>query len=142
MKLLSFTLKDELSQDVNYIGDERVSIGAFIPYIYCHNASGVFNFQLIRDNIVIFEQQFNAQDIKDEFGTYTHVFYPIVPDINVVLEKGEYTFKLLPVSGYNPDYSSFIGWITQFEDIQNERIDDNLQTLAIRFKCYKEGINA
>lgn len=147
MKLLVETLTNEFSQVINYEG-ERVSIGAFIPYLYCHNAVGTFTFRVESNAGIIFSQQFSISDIKTSLNTandYFHVFYPIIPINPVQLESGQYTFKLIAPMGYSPTQSSFIGWVKQHEDIQNSMdytpASDSENTFAIRFKVYKEGIN-
>lgn len=147
MKLLVETLKTQFSQIINYEG-ERVSIGAFIPYLYCHNVSGTFTFEVESNSETIFSQNFSIDEIKTSLNTsnnYFHVFYPIVPINPVQLETGQYTFKLIAPIGYMPNQSSFIGWVKQHEDIQNKMdyipSNDRQNTFAIRFKAYKEGIN-
>ena len=148
-QLLVETLTTELSQEINYDSDERCSIACFIPYIYFHNAVGSFTFEIESDYGVIFSKSFTAQDIKDSIpstANYAHVFYPIIPTNPVQIERGSFTFRLIAGAGYSVTQSSFIGWIKQHEDIQNRMsynpASDNENTFAIRFKMYKEGINA
>jgi hypothetical protein len=71
------------------------------------------------------------------------VFYPIIPDSPIKLEKGTYTLKLT-ASGYISNSSSFIGWLQQFEDVQNDMdylpLFSNQNSLAFRLKIFKEGV--
>ena len=142
------TLEDELIQEIKYNLEERLHVGAFIPYLYVHNASAdFFTFELSNTDGVLFEKNFTVSEMKESLGTtdnYFHVFYPIIPVNPIQLEKGEYSVRLIPGTNYTQDGSSFIGWIKQFENIQNEMdyvpLDDNSNSYAIRYKCYKEGI--
>ena len=147
MKLVVETLKDELYQDINYDG-ERVSIGAFIPYLYCHNVSGTFTFEVESLTETILSQSFTISEIKTALNTtenYFHVYFPIMPVNPMQLESGAYRFKLIAPGGYSATQNSFIGWIQQHEDLQNvmdyEPSNDSENSFCIRFKVYKEGIN-
>jgi hypothetical protein len=142
--LLVETLQDSLSQEIDFTLDERVEIAAFIPYIYFHNVTGaVFTFELKRDSDVIFEQDFTSEQVKEASGDYAHVFYPIIPINPVQLENGSYTFTIKRKSGYLAG-ASFIGWIKQYVDVQNEMSytpeSSASNTFAIRFKKFREGI--
>jgi len=144
--LLVETLHTELVQDIDFTEEKRVEIAAFIPYIYFHNVTGaVFTFEIERDSEIIFTQNFTSEDIRNSVnGAYAHVFYPIVPANPVQLEAGSYKFRIKRESGYLAG-EQFIGWIKQYEDVQNAMdytpIDDSENTFAIRFKKYREGIN-
>ena len=142
--LLVETLQTELVQDIDYEGETRVEIAAFIPYIYFHNVTGaVFTFKIERDSEIIFTQDFTSEEIRLVTGNYAHVFYPIIPINPVQIEAGSYKFKIKAKSGYLAG-EQFIGWIKQYVDVQNEMsytpIDDSQNTFAIRFKKYREGI--
>ena len=143
--LLVETLQSELSQDISFTGENRAEIAAFLPYLYIHNVSGAtFTFEIVRDNATIFLQDFTSEEIAQEVGgVYAHVFYPIVPVNPVQIEPGSYKFKIKAKSGYLPG-ESFLGWCKQYNDIQNEMSytpsSDSDNSLAIRFKIYREGI--
>jgi hypothetical protein len=145
--LLVQKLYSELSQEVTFDLNERVHIGSIIPYIYLHNApAGTFTFEMTGPNGAVFSKSFTSSDIKTALSTtdnYAHVYYAISPTNPVQIEKGAYTFTLT-ASGYTPTESSFIGWIQQHENIQNEMsydpIDDEQNSLCIRYKSYREGI--
>lgn len=123
----------------------RVHIAAFIPYIYYQNVTGAtFTFEIERDLQIVFSQDFTSEDVKNSVnGVFAHVFYPIVPTNPVQLEAGSYKFRIKRKSGYLAG-SNYIGWIKQYQDMQNEMayipIDDTSNTFAIRFKEYREGI--
>lgn len=143
--LLVQTLYTKLEQEIECTGESRVLVAAFAPYLYFHNVTGAtFRFELERDSVVIFSQEFTSEDISAAVnGQYAHVFYPIVPTNPVQLEAAVYTFRILAVSGYTVG-SSFIGWIQQHQDTQNvmdyvPTTSDKL-SFAIRFKQYQEGI--
>lgn len=144
--LLVQTLYTQLEQEIEYTGENRVLMAAFIPYLYFHNVTGAtFRFEIERDSSVIFSQEFTSSDISASVGgQYAHVFYPIVPTNPVQLEAAVYTFRILAVSGYTAG-ASFIGWIQQYQDTQNSMDyipkDDSQISFAIRFKQYQEGIN-
>jgi hypothetical protein len=147
-KLLVETLESGyLSQEVRLRGSDRYHVGAFIPYIYLHNAPlGTFNFILEKDSVILFQKSFTSAEIKTSMGTasdYIHCFYPIIPTNPVQLESGLYTIKLTS-TGYSNSSTSFIGWIRQFEDLNNTLdyvpLDDDHNPLAIRLKIYKRGI--
>lgn len=142
--LLVETLQTELVQDIDFEGEKRVEIAAFIPYIYFHNVTGaVFTFEIERDTEIIFSQDFTSEEIRAKTGNYAHVFYPIIPINPVQIEAGSYKFRIKAKSGYLAG-EQFIGWIKQYVDVQNEMsytpIDDSQNTFAIRFKKYREGI--
>ena len=142
--LLVETLQTELVQDIDFEGETRVEIAAFIPYIYFHNVTGaVFTFEIERDSEIIFTQDFTSEEIRLVTGNYAHVFYPIIPINPVQIEAGSYKFRIKAKSGYLAG-EQFIGWIKQYVDVQNEMsytpIDDSQNTFAIRFKKYREGI--
>ena len=138
---------DELTQEIRLRRSERYQIGAFIPYLYLHNAPlGTFNFIVEKNSIILFQKSFTSADIKTSMGTtsdYLHCFYPIIPTNPVQLESGLYTLKLTS-TGYSNSSTSFIGWIRQFEDLNNTLdyvpLDDDHNPLAIRLKIYDRGI--
>lgn len=143
--LLVQTLYTELEQEIEYTGDNRVLMSAFIPYLYFHNVTGAtFRFEVEKNSTVIFSQEFTSEEIVLAVGgVYAHVFYPIVPTNPVQLEAAIYKFRIVAVSGYTAG-ASFIGWIQQHQDTQNlmnyvPTTSDKL-SFAIRFKSYKEGI--
>lgn len=143
--LLVETLYDKLEQEIEYNGEKRVLMAAFIPYLYFHNVSGAtFAFEIERNSTVIFSQQFTSEQIALAVGAqYAHVFYPIVPSNPVQLEAATYKFRIKVISGYVIG-ESFLGWIRQYQDTQNEMsytptVADEI-TYAIRFKEYQEGI--
>lgn len=144
--LLVQTLYTQLEQEIEYTGENRVLMAAFIPYLYFHNVTGAtFRFEIERDSSIIFSQEFTSSEIATAVGgQYAHVFYPIVPTNPVQLEAAVYTFRILAVSGYAAG-ASFIGWIQQHQDTQNAMdytpTDDSQLSFAIRFKQYQEGIN-
>lgn len=149
-KFIVEKLKDELSQGFSYSLQERVHIAAFIPYLYIHNASAdYFTFELSSSSGVIFSKNFTVGDIKSSIQTaenFMHVFYPIVATNPVQLEKGSYTITVIAGPNYTPSNDSFLGWIKQHEDLQNE-LDylpetDNDKPLAFRLKYLKEGVYA
>lgn len=145
--LLVQRLETELTQELRYKLSHRCQIGAFIPCLYMHNApSGTFTFELLNsDDEVIMSQDFDSADIKASLSTasnYAHVFYPIIPTNPIQIEYGNYTIKL-SATGYSPNDSSYLGWIQQFEDIQNVMDyvpeNDTENPLAIRIKEWSES---
>lgn len=142
--LLVETLQTELVQDIDYEGETRVEIAAFIPYIYFHNVTGaVFTFEIEKDSEIIFTQDFTSEEIRLATGNYAHVFFPIIPINPVQIEAGSYKFRIKAKSGYLAG-EQFIGWIKQYVDVQNEMsytpTSSASNTFAIRFKKYREGI--
>jgi hypothetical protein len=146
--LLVETLNRELIQEIQYDLNERVHIAAFIPYLYIHNAAfDSITFELFNSGgDVLFSKETTLSEIKESIPTtdnYIHVFYPIIPTNPVQLEYGTYRLRMT-ATNYYPVSSSFIGWIKQFEDIQNEISypvsGSNNNPLAIRYKLYKEGL--
>jgi hypothetical protein len=146
--LLVGTLETELVQEINYNLIERVHVGAFIPYLYCHNAiADYFTFQLHGPDGLIFQKPFTISQLKTAIGTtsnYFHIYYPIIPTSPVQLENGQYSVKIIAGTNYIQNANSFLGWVKQHENIQNQMdyapIDDNSNSYAIRYKCYKEGV--
>jgi len=144
--LVAQTLFNELIQEVRYNLQERKHIGCISPYLYLHNAVGTFTFEVIKDSVTIFSKSFTPDDVKASLGTtfdYMHVFYPIIPGEPLKLEKGLYSFRL-SATGYTANSVSFIAWLQQFEDIQNEMdyipLTSDQNSLAFRIKEYKEGV--
>lgn len=145
--LLVQTLETELSQVYEFTMDKRQEIVAIIPYLYVHNApAGTFTLSLITNSETVFSQTFTSQDVLDSLETtddYARVFFPIVPLVHIQLERGEFTIKLSS-TGYTNTSSSFLGWIQQHEDLNNELSytpsGDDQNPLALRLKIYKEGI--
>jgi len=142
--LLVETLQDSLSQEISFNLENRAEIAAFIPYLYFHNVSGAtFTFEIKKGLTVVFEQDFTSEEIRQSSGDYAHVFYPIIPKNPVQIEAGSYMFTIKRKSNYLAA-DTFIGWIKQYYDIQNEMSyipeNDNQNSFAIRFKKYVEGI--
>ena len=146
--LLVEKLRDLLSQEFTVTDEDRHHVGAFIPYIYMHNApAGTFIFSVKNSsNVTIFSKSFTSIDIKASLNTsqnYAHVFYPIIPANPIQLEKGNYIFTMSS-SEYNNSSSSFLGWIRQYESLNNilgyETTDDGQNPLATRLKVYERGI--
>lgn len=140
---------DPLVQQFRLSLDTRYVIGAFIPYLYMHNApNGIFTFSLLNaDDVTVFSQSFTSADIKASLNTlndYAHVFFPVVPSTPMILEKGLYTAKLQASGGYDQMANGFLAWIKQHEDLNNE-LDytpsiDLQNPLALRLKILKQGI--
>lgn len=145
--LVCQTLYTELTQDVIFSSNERLHVGCLSPYLLMMNApAGTFTLEFIGPNGSVFTKSFNSSDIKASIPTtdnYAHVFYPVIPDNLVQIESGSFTIKLTS-SGYTPTNTSFIGWVQQHENIQNEMSyvpgNDAGNSLSVRFKSYKEGI--
>lgn len=142
--LLVQRLETELTQELRYNLSDRCQIGALIPYLYMHNSpAGTFAIDLLNsDDEIIISQEFDCDDIKAALETsnnYAHVFYPIIPTNPIQIEYGLYTIKL-SATGYTPSDSSYLGWIQQFENIQNVMdyvpVNDAQNSLAIRIKEY------
>lgn len=147
-KLLVQELKSEdLSQTFRLKHTQRYLIGAFCPYLYIHDApAGTFTFEVISNGETVFTQDFESGELISDMGymsNYMHVFYPFMPYFPIMLEKGEFTLKLSS-SGYTYTPNSFIGWIQQHEDLNNqldyEPVNDAQNPLAMRLKIYKQGI--
>jgi hypothetical protein len=92
-----------------------------------------------------YEAQINdlnaAQNTSDD---YAHMFYAINPISGyLLLEKGLYDFELSH-TGYSYSNSSYLGWITQHERLQNlmgyEPTNDTENSFAFRIKLDEEGI--
>jgi hypothetical protein len=139
---------DPLTQQFRLSLDTRYVIGAFIPYLYMHNApNGIFTFEILKSGITVFQKSFTSADIKASLNTtddYAHVFYPVVPATPMILEKGEFTAKLQASGGYDHMANGFLAWIKQHEDLNNE-LDytpsiDLQNPLALRLKILKQGI--
>jgi hypothetical protein len=138
-----------LTQELTIELSKRYHIGSLAPYLYIHNApAGSFKFSLLRDDdSEVFSETFTSEDIKEALNTvnnYAHVFKPFIPAIKTKIEAGNYTAKLEAISGYNLTFSSFIGWVQQHEDLNNdlayEPSNDSQNPLATRLKILKRGI--
>lgn len=146
--LLVEKLINELSTTVNYSGEGRIHVGSIAPYLYLHNPSAdYFTLKVIKDSVEIASVNATVSQIKSSFGAvdnFAHVFYPFITLNPIQIEKGTYIIKLIAGPNYVNNESSFMGWIKQHEDIQNETSytpsDDSRNPLAYRMKIYKEGI--
>lgn len=147
--LLSKTLETSLSQEIRFSLSTRIHIAALIPYLFMFNApAGTFTFELYSQDRTetVFTKTFDCDDIKTALSTtdnYAHVFFPIIPTNPVQIEAGLYTISIT-ASGYTATVGSFLGWIQQHENIQNEMeyvpVNDEENPLAVRYKIYKEGV--
>lgn len=146
MILVVETLQNSLEQEVVCTSENRVHIGAIIPYLYFHNlSSGQFKFELLSGDNVLYEHLFSYSDIKGLVsGNYLHTYFPIVPTSPIQLEQGNYKLRISVVSDYSVKSTSFLGWVKQHEDIQlpmqYNPNNDNENTLTVRFKIYKDGL--
>ena len=146
-KLIVNPIGVSLEQEFTYNLNTRCHIGAFYPYIaMIGSPTGTFTCELIKGGVTIFSKSFTSVLIKLSLSTsdnYAHAFYPIIPDLPIQIEKGLYKLKISS-SGYTETDSSYMAWIQQFEDIQNEMSytpsGDQENSLAFRLKLYKEGI--
>lgn len=145
--LLSAILDTELEQEIRYNLNTRKQLGAIIPYLLIVNEpAGTFTVSLLKGVTTVYSRSFTSADIKAALGTTddnAHVYYPIIPQTPVQIEKGLYKVKL-SASGYTRTGSSYVAWNQQFENIQNEMdfepVTDDENSLAIRYKEHKEGI--
>jgi len=145
--LLVVPLEDELSQEIRFNLNTRVQVAAIIPYILMFNSpAGTFTLSLSKGPATIYAKTFTSDDIKAALDTTdgnAHVFLPFVPSDLLQVENGLYVLKITS-SGYAPTGVSYLGWIQQFEDVQNEMdyipSDDTKNSLAYRIKKHKEGI--
>lgn len=146
--LVCQTLYSELSQNVTFSHPDRLHVGCVSPYLLMVNSpAGTFTLEFTGTNGLVFSKSFTSLDVKASIGTtdnYAHVFLPIIPDNPVQIESGEFTIKITS-TGYTASSGSFIGWIQQYENEQNELdyvpADDAQKSFSIRFKSFKEGIN-
>jgi hypothetical protein len=146
--LVTEPLTASISQDFTVDINERIHVGAFLPYLYLHNSpAGTFTITVSGQGGVIYSKSFTSTDIKAALNTtdnYAHVFYPIIPDEPIQISKGDYTISL-EASGYTYSNNSFLGWLKQFENIQNENsynpIAVDSYPVAFRVKVLKEGIS-
>jgi len=145
--LLSQILEDELSQEYVFLFNKRQPIGAFYPYLLIVGApSGTFTFSVEKDSEEIFSKEFTSADIKASLPTsnnHVHTFFPVIPTNPIYMEEGEFTCTISH-SGYSPTSSSYLAWLQQFEDVQNDTeytaLSDDENPLAMRIKVFKEGI--
>lgn len=146
-KILCKVIIDELTQEIRYKLNSRASIGAFYPYLLISKApAGTFTFTLLKGEVEIFSKSFTSADIRESVNPHednVRVFFPIIPDNPVQLEKGLYTAKISAVD-YFVKGREFLAWIQQHEDIQTE-IDYIYESqselpLSMRIKTYKRGI--
>lgn len=142
--LLVNPLRTTLEQEFSLSISERSQIGSIIPYLYMHNApSGTFTISIIADYGTAASKSFTSADIKASLDTtdnFAHVFYPVIFDSPTQLDRGTYTLRLSS-SGYSFSSSSFLGWIQQHEDLNNQLdytpSNDGQNPLAFRIKVYK-----
>lgn len=125
----------------------RYPIAAFYPYLLMVNAPvGEFKFELLKAGNVLYSRLFTADDVKASLGTENdnvEVFFPIVPEYPIHLDRGLYTARL-SATGYAFSFGSFIGWVQQHENLNNEMdytpLFDTENPLALKMKQFKEGI--
>lgn len=142
--LLVDKLVTELTHEIRLTNSSRVHISAFYPYLFLYNSPvGTFTLSILRGATAIFSQSFDSAAIKISIPTvndYAHVFYPIIPPNPLPIESGLYTIKL-SATGYVPTESSYLGWIKQHEDVQNNleyvSANDTYNPYAIRIKVFK-----
>lgn len=145
--LLVQELHTELVQEFRFRTSQRFIVGSFSPYLYIHGLpSGTFTFTVEKNGTEIFTHSFTAAELKTEMGltsNYFHVFFPFLPDFPVLMERGGFTARVT-ASGYEYRNDSFIGWVQQFENTQNEMdyvpVTDDDRPLAMRVKIYKQGV--
>lgn len=146
-KLLVQELRDELFQEITLSGEERNHVLSISIYLYIHNnPSGTFTFTLSNQSEDLYSKNFTAQDVLDSISTsdnYAHVFFPFVPVDSLKVESGNF-FLRLSSNGYTVTSGSFIGWIQQHEDEQNQlgyiAAGDEEKSLSYRIKILREGI--
>lgn len=138
-----------LSQSFTLGLNTRTHIESIAPYIYMHNApSGAFTISVHDANDVsLFSGSFTSAQIKTALNTasnYAHAFYPILTDGALKLEAGEYKI-VMSSYGYTQNSDSFIAWVQQHEDLNNELdyvpLDDSENPLSLRIKILKRGID-
>lgn len=137
-----------LEQDFEFNLNTRCQLGAIYPYVLMvDNPAGTFTVSLIKSGNTLFSKSFTSADIKTALDTtdnYAHVFYPIIPDNPVQIERGAYKLRITTSGGYVENEFKYLGWIQQFEDIQNEityTVDNDQQrSLSFRIKVHREGI--
>lgn len=138
-----------LEQNFLYKLEGRATLLSIAPYLLMNNApSGTFTFTLLKGATTVYSKTFTSADIKTALNTtrnYAHVFYPIVPELPLLIEKGEYTAKL-SATGYTYAAATYLGWIRQHEDLNEELeyVSNGISTkpLAMRRKILKQGIHA
>lgn len=136
-----------LEQEFTYNLNDRVHIGGFYPYLLMYNSPlGTFKIEVLKGANVVYEEEFTSSDIKTTIGTtdnYAITFYPIIPPSPIQIEKGSYKIKLSS-TGYTYYSSSYLAWIQQHENVQNQMSytpnGDGENSLAFRIKTYKEGV--
>lgn len=139
--LLVEELRTELIHEFLITKQFRNVLGAIYPYIAMVGApAGNFKIKFYRDNNLVFTRTFTSQDLKDSLESFKdnlHVWYPIIPEFPIQLNKGLYKVRL-SATGYTYSGDSFIGWIRQHENLNNklnyEPLNDAKNPLALRIK--------
>jgi hypothetical protein len=140
------SLKSALEQNFKFSLETRYVIAAFLPYLYLHNApDGIFSFAVLKDGEIIYSHAFNSVDIKLSLSTtnnYAHVYFPIIPTLPMVMEKGSYIARLT-ASNYEATSTKFLGWIRASESVSNIiTVPPNSlgYPLSMRIKTLNQGI--
>lgn len=142
--LLVDRINTSLEQEITVDITKRAHLAAIIPYLYLHNSpAGTFTLDFKKGADVLYSYSFTSNNVKflmNITDDYAHVFYPIIPGILVPLESGSYSVKITASGGYSPTETSYLGWVKQYDNIQNGLdytvVNDTYAPYAIRFKTY------
>jgi hypothetical protein len=119
---------NEFIQTIRF--DKRIKIGSIKARFYVHNMpSGVFTFQILKQNTLIIEESFTCSDLRDSFnGTenFFHVNFPLFLNKNLVLDRGNYEFKIIS-DGYTFSQNSFFSWTKDFQGVFGGFNDENVE---------------
>lgn len=150
MKLLVEELREgnELYSSFTLNLNRRSQLAAFYPYLFIKNVpNGDFYIGIRKTNGAFqYEEHFTSSDLQallNTTDTNIRIFKPVIPLNPIFMEKGDYEIYLYS-ENYTFKRTSFIGWIRQHEDLNNELsftpLNDAENPLAFRLKVYKEGI--
>ena len=139
--LLVEELKSGLVQGFTLDNTKRYTVSGVYPHLLVYgNPAGSFIFQLKRNTTVLFSKSYSAADMKAQIPTtdsYAHLFLSVIPDGDVMIDGGDYTFVMASV-GYTFSESNYIGWCRNFEeqDYKSEvyKFNDNTNAMKIKLK--------
>lgn len=142
--VVAHELRDKISQTIEFKKNTRAQIAAFYPYLLLYNSpNGTFKFSLVNSSErVIFSKTFDSNDIKNSLKTnsdFLHVYFPVINDLSLFLEKGIYTL-VLESENYIYSNNSYLAWLQEFEnfDLKDSDIEINELPLSYRVKEYRE----
>lgn len=128
--IIAEQLETTISQTINMKAYRKYELAGLKAKLYMHNApAGTFTLALKSGGNTLWSDTFTSAELQSDLSTannYLWIWKAFTFSTPIIIKSGTYTLELSS-SGYTYAYSSFMGWIKDYESIFHELEDTPVQ---------------